>query len=896
MNIIRILLLIPILHFNLAHADFTDLTRASGLTNSNGNLLIKESWGAVSCDWNKDGHLDLVLNNHRDPMSLYMNNGDGTFADRSGLLSNPVRDTDEHGIVCADFFPDDKYLEIAVAAGGRHSNVRQYRKFFRFDEQAGRYIDIAASINFRIKNHSGRSLLIADFDGDHRLDIFESAQRKLDQAPPASASYQFLPNTNQFGLMPDKLTNNCTDPIILFGRLLDMDGDHAAEIACIGGSMPNGLFEINRNAPGQHFTDIWGQLSSEKKYGAVKDVVVADFDNDGKQDIFIARRQSQPSNAALKNGKVRATLIVKNASKTFNFAAAKDQPVTLTFGASYLELNRQIFYGTAKTTDHRFKRPWSSIQSVTLDPKDPRFMGVDSVSTQEGLYIGFDGQKWHVRLTSKDRQEFAGHFVSAQPLSDLVIGFANHRVTMKPVLLMNTGSGFVNHATLAGFTSKLDILAAEGGDFDNDGDIDLYLVLSNAPDDYPDRLYTNNGNGTFTLKQTLPAVGTGSGENLTVADYDMDGCLDIVVVNGHGVKPNSAGPVQLLAGDCNTTNNWIELDLDGLTPHGVGATVYVETGSRRFRKLQDGGARRFGQNSQRLHFGLGENIDTVDISVVWDDGQRTNYPAMPTNRIYRLGQNGSTSIVGAQPQPQPPQAFSLSVEANQQSTVKPGPVLDDSADIFWKYTVVNNGASVLNNVEIGERQKLPVLGDWITICEISSIQPGNSRSCVGSSATVSGAYKALVVARAYFDSLNSIEVLHQAFYQGVKGSSSLGNLQDNLVFSPNLGLSVLVNGQASDQPSLPVVPAARVSWLYIVSNSGDTDIENVRLRVKVKNPVESDWAEICEIGLLLPGQFASCTLAQQAVIGDHKSRIVVTGREMSGQEIKAMVKGYYRGQ
>jgi hypothetical protein len=65
------------------------------------------------------------------------------------------------------------------------------------------------------------------------------------------------------------------------------------------------------------------------------------------------------------------------------------------------------------------------------------------------------------------------------------------------------------------------------GDYDNDGDQDLYVTALG-----PNTLYRNNGNGTFT--DVTAAAGAGDDRWSTAAtfvDYDRDGDLDLFVVN-----------------------------------------------------------------------------------------------------------------------------------------------------------------------------------------------------------------------------------------------------------------------------------------------------------------------------------------------------------------------------
>ncbi len=63
------------------------------------------------------------------------------------------------------------------------------------------------------------------------------------------------------------------------------------------------------------------------------------------------------------------------------------------------------------------------------------------------------------------------------------------------------------------------------GDYDNDGDLDLYLTAYG-----PDVLLRNNGNGTFTDVTTESGLGDGGfGAGCAWADYDRDGDVDLYV-------------------------------------------------------------------------------------------------------------------------------------------------------------------------------------------------------------------------------------------------------------------------------------------------------------------------------------------------------------------------------
>ena len=96
------------------------------------------------------------------------------------------------------------------------------------------------------------------------------------------------------------------------------------------------------------------------------------------------------------------------------------------------------------------------------------------------------------------------------------------------VLYRNNGDNtFTDVTNEVGVGSTAYGIGAAVGDYDNDGDIDLYVTNFGE-----DQLYRNNGDGTFTDVTTSAKVGNSNwGTSCAFADVDNDGHLDLYVAN-----------------------------------------------------------------------------------------------------------------------------------------------------------------------------------------------------------------------------------------------------------------------------------------------------------------------------------------------------------------------------
>lgn len=83
--------------------------------------------------------------------------------------------------------------------------------------------------------------------------------------------------------------------------------------------------------------------------------------------------------------------------------------------------------------------------------------------------------------------------------------------------------------------------AADFGDVDNDGDLDLAVARANGGQS---QLLLNDGSGFFTDNTSQLPVFADKSSDIQLADLDNDGFLDMIVMNSHfGIDPIQAGDV-----------------------------------------------------------------------------------------------------------------------------------------------------------------------------------------------------------------------------------------------------------------------------------------------------------------------------------------------------------------
>lgn len=173
-------------------------------------------------------------------------------------------------------------------------------------------------------------------------------------------------------------------------------------------------------------------------------------------------------------------------------------------------------------------------------------------------------------------------------------------------------------------------------DYDNDSDEDLFKVNGKLHHEYgeEDQLFENDGSGNFTdvsVKHGDYFRKEYVGRGACFGDYDNDGDIDIYIVN-----LNSKGI--LLRNDGGNRDNWLLLDLEGTKSNrdAVGTTVKLTADGKTYYQYKESASGYLSQNDPRLHFGLGKSTKIDRIEIHWASGNTQVLEDVPVNQILKV--------------------------------------------------------------------------------------------------------------------------------------------------------------------------------------------------------------------------------------------------------------------
>jgi hypothetical protein len=177
-------------------------------------------------------------------------------------------------------------------------------------------------------------------------------------------------------------------------------------------------------------------------------------------------------------------------------------------------------------------------------------------------------------------------------------------------------------------------------DYDNDGDLDL-LVAPTYPSHYT-KLYRNDGK-TFVDVTYEAGIAVHMGGYAVASDVDEDGDLDLMIT---GVAPSAN--TNLLLNRIGNKNKWVFLDLQGVKSNrdGVGAKVTITAGSlTQVRELKGGGGGTPPHgNSHWLHFGLAQAATIDKLTVRWVGGTTETFTGVTPNGRFKLVEGSGKAL------------------------------------------------------------------------------------------------------------------------------------------------------------------------------------------------------------------------------------------------------------
>lgn len=481
------------------------------------------------------------------------------------------------------------------------------------------FTEIASDLHIDAKNRGG-GVIVDDFDNDGNLDIVSSAWGLDDPM-------HYFHNNGDGTFSDQSKSSNLTG---LTGGInllqADYNNDGWMDIFVLRGGwqgfggygdQPNSLLRNNGDGT---FTDVTIEAGM-LQYRPSQSGVWHDFNRDGLLDLFVANETTDPAHP------YPCELYINNGDGTFTDAIA-------TSG-----INMSFFIKGVTAGDYD-NDGWPDLFLSTMDGhkvllknkgvsgKNPAF---EDVSAQAGFanekdptfptwFFDYDNDGW--------LDIFVCNYEFNKPLNYYAAKEALHPsgdLAGKVLLFHNNGNGtFTNvtrqmHANEVGFA-----MAANFGDFDNDGWLDFFLSTGNPAYEslLPNRLYKNLGGKDFADVTVSARVGNlQKGHGVAFADLNNNGDEDIYVDLG-GAYRGDAYNSSFYLNPGQNNNNWICLKLEGTQSDrcAIGARVAVkfrENGVQRtvYRDVNSGGS--FGCNPLRREIGIGQAASIDEIDITW---------------------------------------------------------------------------------------------------------------------------------------------------------------------------------------------------------------------------------------------------------------------------------------
>ena len=397
--------------------------------------------------------------------------------------------------------------------------------------------------------------------------------------------------------------------------------------------------------------------------GGVKHPIWVDYDNDGNNDLFITVRGGR-CRLYHNNGNYNFTDVTIPAGIAFTLGP--------NYGVSFADFNKD---GYLDFYVCRYSSPPSavgvdSLNALFKNNGNGTFTNIANLAGVEdgnkpsflGTWLDYNKDGWPDLYVINDKVQFNSSLyrnngdetftdVSAQsgtidtladPMTntvgdfdedgDLDIFMSNSLYLDSCRILVNNNDGtFTNQTSAYGINNGEFTWGATWFDAENDSDLDLFLASDINTLDPRNYLYLNTGASYFVESpQSFQSNNIASSQSVACGDLNNDGKADIVVSNSAGY--NSF----LWKNTSQNNNNFIKITLSGVVSNkmAIGSWISVYSGNHVYSKYTFCGENYLGQNSQHHIFGLNNNLIVDSIVVLYLSGITDRYYNLAVNDHY----------------------------------------------------------------------------------------------------------------------------------------------------------------------------------------------------------------------------------------------------------------------
>ena len=525
---------------------FVDATDEAGIrfrhaSGTRSSLLPEDMGsGAAFADIDNDGDLDLYIVNIPRPLTqdasvrsetnvLYRNNGNGTFTDITDSAG-----VGHHGYGMGCVFSDynaDGNLDLYITNYG--ANVL-YR-----NNGDGTFTDVTKTAGVSCELWS-TGAAFADVDGDSDLDLYVCNYVTYD--------LEKLEQMQEESLQSGKPVPSALNP-------------HVFE--------PQDNVFYQNNGDGT-FSDVTAEVGIAAPGGRSMQCMFSDFDNDNDLDLYVANDTSV--NYVDRNDGNGAFTDVSNESWAADFRGS----MGLAAGDYDADGDIDIFMSH-----------W-----------------VDEENTLYRNLLKEDPSSAHIRFVDESYSAMLAE------------------VSIK---LIGWGTALFDYDN----DGDLDIFVTNGSTFQE-------LKRPEVLIPQVDALYRNDGDGSFSDVSEISGITklpTRVGRGATFGDYDNDGDIDIFVVNNHA-------PPTLLRNDGGNRNSWLHVELMGAdgNRNAIGAKIQLKTADRTQIREVYAGESYMSTNSFIVEFGVGDATQVETLQVTWPNDDIQKLHNIPVNQRIRVKQ------------------------------------------------------------------------------------------------------------------------------------------------------------------------------------------------------------------------------------------------------------------